>query len=75
MTLLLSSDDGEWIIFLIAGIIGLLITLYIARAVFGVARFKRCQDAQIKLLAQIAEKQGVDEYTIKAILSKVDDPD
>lgn len=62
-----------WIELLIGAIIGALIFCFIAKYVLEIKRFMRCQDAQIKLLSEIAEKHGVEPTTIKAITSKIDE--
>lgn len=60
-------------IYVLASFIALLITLYIAKAVFQVAKNDRIQSAQLKLLAEIAAKSGVDIKRIQVILRVADD--
>lgn len=61
-----------WIELLIGGLIGAFIFCYIAQYVFEIKRFMRCQDAQVKLLSEIALKQGVDPGTVKLIQSEIE---
>lgn len=61
-----------WIELLIGAIIGAFIFCFIAKYVFEINRFKRSQDAQVKILSEIAIKQGVDPEIIRIIQSEID---
>ena len=50
------------------GLVSMVITVLFTRWVFQVHTMARHTQAQTKLLAKIAEKQGVDERDIKTIL-------
>lgn len=61
-----------WVELLIGSLIGAFIFCFIAKYVLEVNRFMRCQDAQVKLLSEIAAKHGVDPETIMIIKSEID---
>lgn len=53
-------------------IIPFTIAVYVMRMVFKVNKFDRYQTAQIRLLAEIAKKQGVDEEVLIDIESTLE---
>jgi hypothetical protein len=44
--------------------------LYIFRSIFNIPSFLRYQKAQIRLLEQIAKKQGVEDSKLESIISE-----
>ncbi len=48
----------------------LFILLYIFRSIFNIPSFLRYQKAQIRLLEEIAKKQGVDDSKVQSIISE-----
>ena len=56
---------------LVGGIIGVIIFIVITRAIFSIPIFLRQQKAIIKLLSEIAIKNGVDADTIDGIQNEV----
>jgi len=47
-----------------------LVSLYIFRSVFNIPTFLKYQRAQIKLLEELAKKQGVDDSKVTSIISE-----
>lgn len=65
------SSFTETIITYLVVLIGLFfVSLYIFRAIFNIPSFLRYQRAQIRLLEEIAKHQGVDQSTVKTIITE-----
>ncbi|HTD39181.1 MAG TPA: hypothetical protein VK671_01075 [Mucilaginibacter sp.] len=67
----MSSDFAAQMIIYLAVAIGIfLIGIYIFRSIFNIPSFLRYQRAQIRLLEEIAKKQGVDDAKVQNIISE-----
>ncbi len=56
----------EVIVIFISSIIGFVILLYIAKAVFGLSNLKKHSQYQTELLEAIAQQQGCDMASLKS---------
>ena len=48
-----------------------LISMYIVRAIFNIPTIVRSHKAQVKLLQEIAKKQGVEQTAIQSIITEM----
>ncbi|MGZ3846116.1 MAG: hypothetical protein ACXVBH_08665 [Flavisolibacter sp.] len=60
----------ELFIYILIGIGAFLFLLYLFRSIFNIPSFLRYQKAQIRLLEEIAKKQGVEGATVQNIISE-----
>lgn len=60
-------------LYLLCSLVGAIIFLALAHWIFDVSRHFRYQKAQTKLLAKIAEAQGVPTFEVNDILGKIKD--
>lgn len=67
-------DSEQLLPYIIAAIIGILFGAWVTRMIFSISRRIRYQEAQMKLLAKIAEKSGVSKDEIEVILRVADRP-
>lgn len=65
------SDFARELLIYLTIAVGVFLTLlYTFRAIFNIPSFLRYQKAQIRLLEEIAKKQGVENTTVRSIISE-----
>ena len=58
------------IIYGFLGVVGFFIVIYLIRAIFNIPTMVRLQRAQVRLLEEMAKKQGVEEEKVKTIIAE-----
>ncbi|MEO8886668.1 MAG: hypothetical protein ABI367_11435 [Mucilaginibacter sp.] len=66
----MNDFQSALIIYFLVLIAVILVLIFITRLIFAIPTFLRYQRGQIRLLEEIAKKQGVEEKTVKNIISE-----
>jgi hypothetical protein len=71
--LLDSQNDNDFLVHLLIGIVLFLIGVALTRSIFSIPLLVRHSKAQTRLLAKMAEKQGIDNSFIEETLNDAED--